>query len=87
MVLVFGILYMLVMRFLLKGDDGSQPRDSRKRSTFRDLIKEYHLTGRARRLAIRPGSPMIGQRLDDMKLRERYGANIIGWNAGVVFAG
>ncbi|QIR26607.1 SLC13 family permease [Kluyvera genomosp. 3] len=77
-VLVFGILYMLVMRFLLNGDDGSQPRDSRKRSTFRDLIKEYHLTGRARRLAIRPGSPMIGQRLDDMKLRERYGANIIG---------
>ena len=77
-VLVFGILYMLVMRFLLKGDDGNQPRDSRKRSTFRDLIKEYHLTGRARRLAIRPGSPMIGQRLDDMKLRERYGANIIG---------
>lgn len=77
-VLIFGILYMLVMRFLLKGDDGSQPRDSRKRSTFRDLIKEYHLTGRARRLAIRPGSPMIGQRLDDMKLRERYGANIIG---------
>lgn len=77
-VLVFGILYMLVMRFLLKGDDGNQPRDGRKRSTFRDLIKEYHLTGRARRLAIRPGSPMIGQRLDDMKLRERYGANIIG---------
>ncbi|HED1418340.1 TPA: SLC13 family permease [Kluyvera georgiana] len=77
-VLVFGIFYMLVMRFLLKGDDGNQPRDGRKRSTFRDLIKEYHLTGRARRLAIRPGSPMIGQRLDDMKLRERYGANIIG---------
>lgn len=31
-----------------------------------------------RRLAIRPGSPMIGQRLDDLKLRERYGANVIG---------
>ena len=77
-VLVFGIFYMLVMRFMLKGDVSSQPRDGRKRSTFRDLIKEYRLTGRARRLAIRPGSPMIGQRLDDMKLRERYGANIIG---------
>ena len=77
-VLVFGILYMLVMRFLLKGEDSGQLRDGRKRSTFRDLIKEYRLTGRARRLAIRPGSPMIGQRLDDMKLRERYGANIIG---------
>ncbi|MFP5595678.1 SLC13 family permease [Kluyvera sp. 142486] len=77
-VLVLGILYMLVMRFMLKGDDGNTSRDGRKRSTFRDLIRDYHLTGRARRLAIRPGSPMIGQRLDDMKLRERYGANIIG---------
>ncbi len=36
------------------------------------------MTGRARRLAIRPGSPMIGQRLDDLKLRERYCANVIG---------
>lgn len=77
-VLVLGIFYMLVMRFMLKGDDGNTSRDGRKRSTFRDLIRDYRLTGRARRLAIRPGSPMIGQRLDDMKLRERYGANIIG---------
>ncbi|MDU4315277.1 MAG: SLC13 family permease, partial [Klebsiella michiganensis] len=77
-VLVLGVFYMLVMRFMLKGDEGEQVRDGRKRSTFRDLIKDYHLTGRARRLAIRPGSPMIGQRLDDLKLRERYGANVIG---------
>ena len=77
-VLELGVLYMLVMRFMLKGDEGNLTRDGRKRSTFRDLIRDYHLTGRARRLAIRPGSPMIGQRLDDMKLRERYGANIIG---------
>ncbi|KOQ82898.1 SLC13 family permease, partial [Pluralibacter gergoviae] len=26
----------------------------------------------------RPGSPLLGQRLDDLKLRERYGANVIG---------
>jgi di/tricarboxylate transporter len=77
-VLVLGVFYMLVMRFMLKGEEGEQVRDGRKRSTFRDLIKDYHLTGRARRLAIRPGSPMIGQRLDDLKLRERYGANVIG---------
>jgi di/tricarboxylate transporter len=77
-VLVLGIIYMLLMRFMLKGDDPQQQRDGWKRRTFRDLIKEYRLTGRARRLAIRPGSPMIGQRLDDLKLRERYGANVIG---------
>lgn len=77
-VLILGIVYMLAMRFTLKTDNGDSARDGRKRSTFRDLIREYHLTGRARRLAIRPGSPMIGQRLDDLKLRERYCANVIG---------
>ncbi|EKS5419760.1 SLC13 family permease [Salmonella enterica] len=75
-VLVLGIVYMLVMRFMLKGDAPGQ--QAGKRRTFRDLIREYRLTGRARRLAIRPGSPMVGQRLDDLKLRERYGANVIG---------
>jgi len=73
-VLILGIVYMLAVRFMLKTDNGDSARDGRKRSTFRDLIREYHLTGRARRL----GSPMIGQRLDDLKLRERYCANVIG---------
>ncbi|HBS5848597.1 TPA: SLC13 family permease [Klebsiella pneumoniae] len=77
-VLILGIVYMLAVRFMLKTDNGDSARDGRKRSTFRDLIREYHLTGRARRLAIRPGSPLIGQRLDDLKLRERYCANVIG---------
>ncbi|MGU7641614.1 SLC13 family permease [Klebsiella pneumoniae] len=77
-VLILGIVYMLAVRFMLKTDNGDSARDGRKRSTFRDLIREYHLTGRARRLAIRPGSPRIGQRLDDLKLRERYCANVIG---------
>ncbi|MCL7650580.1 SLC13 family permease, partial [Klebsiella pneumoniae] len=77
-VLILGIVYMLAVRFMLKTDNGDPAPDGRKRSTFRDLIREYHLTGRARRLAIRPGSPMIGQRLDDLKLRERYCANVIG---------
>ncbi|EBJ1004257.1 SLC13 family permease [Salmonella enterica] len=75
-VLALGIVYMLMMRFMLKGDAPGQ--QGGKRRTFRDLIREYRLTGRARRLAIRPGSPMVGQRLDDLKLRERYGANVIG---------
>ena len=77
-VLVMGIIYMLLTRFALKGEKQDKAKEGWKRRTFRDLIKEYRLTGRARRLAIRPGSPMIGQRLDDLKLRERYGANVIG---------
>lgn len=75
-VLLLGVVYMLLMRFMLRGNDAELKSD--KRRTFRDLIREYRLNGRARRLAIRPGSPLIGQRLDDLKLRERYSANVIG---------
>ncbi|WP_054179288.1 SLC13 family permease [Trabulsiella odontotermitis] len=77
-VLLMGIVYMLLTRFMLKGEKQDTAGDGWKRPSFRDLIREYRLTGRARRLAIRPGSPMIGQRLDDLRLRERYGANVIG---------
>lgn len=77
-ILLLGIGYMLIARFALKGQDKDDGKHDWRRRTFRDLIKEYRLTGRARRLAIRPGSPMVGHRLDDLKLRERYGANVIG---------
>lgn len=78
LILMLGILYMLVARFALVGRDDVVQGDDWKRPTFRELIKTYRLSGRARRLAVRHGSPMIGRRLDDLKLRERYGANIIG---------
>lgn len=77
-VLALGIGYMLFARFALNGQNKEEGKTVWRRRTFRDLIKEYRLTGRARRLAIRPGSPMVGHRLDDLKLRERYGANVIG---------
>ncbi|NDJ56983.1 SLC13 family permease [Enterobacteriaceae bacterium 4M9] len=77
-VLLLGIGYMLIMRFALRGEKNEEGKELWKRRTFRELIKEYRLTGRARRLAIRPGSPLIGRRLDDLKLRESYGANVIG---------
>ncbi|UCZ74618.1 SLC13 family permease [Dickeya zeae] len=77
-VLLTGIVYMLVARFWLTTTDSDGQKDGWKRKTFRDLIREYRLTGRARRLAIRTGSPLIGQRLDDLQLRQHYGANVVG---------
>ncbi|AYN29521.1 putative transport protein [Buttiauxella ferragutiae ATCC 51602] len=77
-ILLLGIGYMLIARFALNGQKKDDGKQHWRRRTFRDLIKDYRLTGRARRLAIRPGSPMVGRRLDDLKLRERYGANVIG---------
>lgn len=77
--LLLGIAYMLVARFWLSGVDPlAANKEGWKRKTFRDLIRDYKLTGRARRLAILPGSPFIGHRLDDLRLRQRYGANVVG---------
>ncbi len=79
LVLLMGIAYMLVARWwLVLPADQDQQGAARQRRTFRDLIRDYKLTGRARRLSVRPGSPLIGYRLDDLKLRERYGANVVG---------
>ena len=39
-ILVMGILYMLLMRFMLKGEKEDHQRDGWKRRTFRDLIKD-----------------------------------------------
>ena len=74
--LVLGIGYMLLVRFWL----GNAPQEAshKRQRTFRDLIRDYKLSGRARRLAVRPGSTLIGQTLDDLQLRERYGMNVVG---------
>lgn len=77
-VLAMGILYMLLMRGSLvrEGEEGKGKQAGR--STMRELIRDYRLTGRARRLALRPDSPLIGHTLDELQLRARYGANVIG---------
>lgn len=77
-ILVMGILYMLLMRTSLVRDEEEGKHKQSGRSTMRDLIRDYRLAGRARRLALRPDSPLIGQTLDELQLRARYGANVIG---------
>lgn len=77
-ILLLGIAYMLLVRFWLVMPASEKRAVKGGRRTFRDLIKEYHLAGRARRLRILPASPLVGHRLDDLKLRERYCANVVG---------
>lgn len=77
-VLVLGIGYMLVARYWLASSPSDSAAGTTRRRNFRDLIREYRLSGRARRLAIRPESPLIGHRLDDLKLREKHAANVVG---------
>ncbi|MEQ1975227.1 SLC13 family permease [Xenorhabdus sp. SGI240] len=76
-VLIAGVVYMLVARRWLGGAN-HQTADERYHRTFRGLIRDYKLSGRARRLTIRQGSPLVGHTLDELGLRARYGANVIG---------
>ncbi|NDK98967.1 SLC13 family permease [Photorhabdus bodei] len=78
LILFAGIGYMLIARHWLGNNQSDKSHDKWHRRTFRDLIRDYKLSGRARRLAIRPGSPLIGLSLDESNLRARYGANVVG---------
>ncbi|MBW7983622.1 SLC13 family permease [Enterobacillus tribolii] len=77
-VLILGVGYMLLTRGLLASNEPDANKEAWQRRTFRDLIRDYKLTGRARRLALRSGSPLIGKTLDELHLRARYGANVVG---------
>ncbi|MCA6221730.1 SLC13 family permease [Photorhabdus antumapuensis] len=78
LILFAGIGYMLIARHWLGNNQSDKGHDKWNRRTFRDLIRDYKLSGRARRLAIRQGSPLIGLSLDESNLRARYGANVVG---------
>ncbi|WP_445375102.1 SLC13 family permease [Photorhabdus tasmaniensis] len=78
LILFVGIGYMLIARHWLAGNQSDNGDDKWNRRTFRDFIRDYKLSGRARRLAIRQGSPLIGLSLDESNLRARYGANVVG---------
>ncbi|HEM7131258.1 SLC13 family permease [Providencia rettgeri] len=77
LILFAGIAYMWLTRRWL-GSNEPDKLPERYRRTFRDLIRDYKLTGRARRLAIRKGSSLIGHTLDELHLRSRYEANVVG---------
>ncbi len=76
-VLVLGIGYMLLTRHWLKGEVRKDGHPESQR-TLLDLVLDYKLAGRERRLRIRPRSPLIGHSLGELELRTRHGANVIG---------
>ncbi|PWB35676.1 SLC13 family permease [Pseudomonas sp. SDI] len=76
-ILALGVLYMLATRSWLSVEvrkDGS----TETRRTLLDLIRDYKLAGRERRLRVRRGSPLINHSLSELKLRTLHGANVVG---------
>ncbi len=76
-VLVLGVGYMLLTRHWLNGE-GRQEGRVEARPTLHDLVQDYKLSGRERRLRIRAHSALIGHSLGELALRTAHGANVIG---------
>ncbi|MDF3936935.1 SLC13 family permease, partial [Pseudomonas citronellolis] len=56
-------------------DDG--PGNAAQRRSLRDLIRDYQLAGRERRLRIRADSKLVGMTLGEVQLRTERGTNVI----------
>lgn len=75
-VLILGTGYMLLTRKWLGNDtDCNENREPRHR--IQDLVREYRLEGRERRLRVKANSILTGQTLNELQLRKQYGINII----------
>ncbi len=75
-ILVLGIAYMLLTRHWLARAN-SDNSTSEARHSIADLVREYRLAGRERRLRVRANSVLTGQTLDELQLRKQYGINVI----------
>ncbi|WBV44993.1 SLC13 family permease [Pseudoroseomonas cervicalis] len=75
-ILALGILYMLAARRFL-GPAGAPELARGGRPSLARLVEDYGLDARARRLRLRPGSPLAGQRLGALRLRQRHGLTIL----------
>jgi di/tricarboxylate transporter len=75
-ILVLGIVYMLFARRWLapRGDSKS---GSHCRPSLADWIDEYQLAAREHRARVTHSSPLAGKSLEELRLREVSGANLV----------
>ena len=78
LILLLGIGYMRLLGNRLLSGVPPQARDHQGRRRMQELISRYQLADRACRLQIQPGSSLIGPTLEQLRLRARFGANVLG---------
>ena len=76
-VLAMGVIYMLLVKKWLPKGNGSDTKGHTKRPTLKQWVKKYNLAGREHRLLVKPNSPLVGLRIENCKLREDAGANLV----------
>lgn len=75
-ILALGVAYMLVARRWLGGDEPAARRAGGGMPTLAEWIDRYHLEGREQRVRIGADSPLVGQRLAALDMRNA-GINLV----------
>lgn len=78
-IMIIGITYSVLTRSWLLNKAQLNPIDeTHTRRKMTDLIRDYKLAGRAHRASIKKGSWFIGNTLENLDLKDRYGVSVIG---------
>jgi di/tricarboxylate transporter len=80
-VLILGIVYMIFARRWLPSGSGPAAGGPR-RPSLADWIEEYQLAGREHQVRVTDRSLLVGKALDEVRLRDTAGANIVAVERG-----
>jgi len=76
LILVLGMGYMLIARRWLSDNNDESNQDTIQ-SSMNELINEYGLKDRTKRLVVKSTSPFVGKTLDQLHLRSSYQLNVL----------
>ena len=76
LILVLGMGYMLIARRWLS-DNSDESNQDMAQSSMNELINEYGLKDRTKRLVVKSTSPFVGKTLDQLHLRSSYQLNVL----------
>ncbi|MBX3436212.1 MAG: SLC13 family permease [Planctomycetaceae bacterium] len=81
-ILALGIVYMLVARRWLPDTATGASTSMPDRPSLETWVKKYQLAAREHRVRISQRSPLVGQTLQDIRLRDESGAHLIAVQRG-----
>ncbi|MGL4551526.1 MAG: SLC13 family permease [Gemmataceae bacterium] len=76
-VLVLGIVYVILVRRWLGADSAGPDASGSRRPSLADWVQQYDLAGREYRVGVTAGSPLAGKTLEELRLRDTSGANVV----------
>jgi di/tricarboxylate transporter len=81
-VLVLGIVYMIFARRWLSAGPGGPGAGAPRRPSLADWVEEYKLAGHEQRVRVTGSSPLAGKTLEELRLRDTSGANLVAIERG-----